>query len=286
LGQNHFPTSGIWRANFPIILPENHSAYSPVRNIERRRFAVKNDVNLVKNNLFLRHPPAILLPLNALSIKEKTMKTARLIALLTIAATCMASAATNVVSSANVVGYNQITIPSNQYVLVSLGFNNESNTINGLFGSLPVGSTIHLWDTLNQRWNSNSKDRSGWGTAGTNKITIGTGAFVELPVNVQTNIYFSGDVPTAGTSAVYKVNGYGILAYPYPADVAFTNTVLAKNAAVGDEVSFWSNGWVSYSKDRSGWAGAENVKIQVGQAFFYKSSSGSAVNEIKPYTLD
>lgn len=199
----------------------------------------------------------------------------------------MAFAQTNVVSSANVVGYNQITIPSNQYVLVSLGFDNNSNTVENLFGTLPSGSSVIIWDTENQRYKTIARTRAGWDSGKTNRISIGMGAFVTLPANVQTNIYFSGDVPMAETTAVYKVNGYTLVSFPYPTDTAFTNTALYKNSVSGDSVSLWTNGWATYSKTRAGWsAGTTNIQLKVGQAFFYKSTSSSAANEVKPYTIN
>lgn len=197
-----------------------------------------------------------------------------------------AFAQTNVVTSANVVGYNQITIPSNQYVLVSLSFNNASNTIDSLFGTLPTGAQVILWDTAQQAYTTFGKTRSGWGAGGTNTLDSGIGAFVSLPVNVQTNIYMSGDVPTNATLPVYVVSGYRLIAYPFPADVAFTNTSLAINGATGDSISLWNNGWTTYGKTRSGWGEATNLQLQVGQALFYKASSNSTVNLVKPYTLD
>lgn len=198
-----------------------------------------------------------------------------------------AFAQTNVVSSANVVGYNQITIPSNQYVLVSLDFNNESNTINGLFGTLPVGSLVSLWDSTAQTWNTSQKTRSGWGTGGTNIIAVGAGAFIKLPALPATNIYLAGDVPTTTQSTIYVVNGYKLLSYPYPADKMFTNTALAAGSAVGDIVSVWSsNTWVNYQKTRSGWGAATNLQINVGQGLFYKAATNRTVNEVIPYTIN
>jgi hypothetical protein len=202
------------------------------------------------------------------------------------------SYAQTTVSSANVVGYNQITIPSNQFVLVALDFETADNSISNVFNTLPVSSRIYLWDTGNQKYKlitRNAENRGGWGTNGATKITKGVGAFVALPANVQTNIFFSGDVPTVATSSIYQVNGFALIAYPYPADVAFTNTALAKNAVTGDRISVWNNGWSSYTKNaenRGGWNTASNVIIKVGQAFFYQSTTNSTVNELKPYTLD
>jgi hypothetical protein len=77
------------------------------------------------------------------------------------------------------------------------------------------------------------------------------------------------------------------VAYPYPVDVPFTNTVLAINSAVNDELSIWDNGWTTYTKtSRGGWGAATNLVIEVGQAFFYKSAASSSIDEVKPYTLD
>jgi hypothetical protein len=190
-------------------------------------------------------------------------------------------------SNTAILGYTKIAVPSNQYVLVSLDFNNESNTIDGLFGNLPSGSSVYLWDASTQSYKISSKTRSGWGTAGTNRIQVGGGAFVTLPAGVQTNLLLSGNVPTSGTSSVYKANGYSLVSYPYPVLMSFTNTALAKSAATGDMLSIWqNNGWKTYSKSRGGWTGAENLQLKPGQAFFFKTSNMGSVNEIRPYTID
>jgi hypothetical protein len=195
-------------------------------------------------------------------------------------------AASNTV--ANVLGYTKISIPSNQYVLVALDFNNESNTINGLFGNLPSGSMVYMWDTAAQIYKVTSKSRAGWGTSGTNRIEKGAGAFITLPQNVQTNVLLSGSVPTAGTTTVYKVNGYSLVSYPYPVVMAFTNTALAKTAASGDQISVWqTNSWKTYTKTRAGWgADAGGLQLKPGQAFFFKAIGSGSANEIRPYAID
>ena len=195
-----------------------------------------------------------------------------------------AFAQTNVVSSANVVGYNQITIPSNQYVLVALDFNNASNTVNGLFGNLPTGSEVSFWNPATQGYVSVAKTRAGWGTGGTNVLDIGAGAFLKVPA--ATNIYMSGDVPVNATSVLYVVTGFKVLSYPYPADTYFTNTALAKGSATGDEVSKWNNGWTTYAKTRAGWGAGTNLQLKVGEALLYKAATGRTVNEVIPYTLN
>lgn len=221
--------------------------------------------------------------------KEKQMK--KFIGPLVIASLIGGAAfaqSTNVVSSANVVGYNQITIPSNQYVMVSLDFERgASNTVTALFGTLPNGSKVSVWDTVNQRYVTYLRGLTGFGTSGTNRITIGSGCFVSLPANVQTNIYLSGDVPTAKTTAVYKVNGYAILSYPYPVDVAITNMTLGKTAVNGNKISVWNgSGYTTYLRGLTGWGTAGSNVLKVGQAFFFQGTVNTNVNETIPYTLE
>lgn len=191
----------------------------------------------------------------------------------------------NTVASANILGYTKITIPSNQLVLISTRFINSSNTVNGLFGSLPNGSAVYFWDTASQVYSSAMKTRSGWGAFGTNTIDRGAGVFLALPANTQTNVILSGTVPTDNTAAVYVVNGLALVSYPYPSATAFTNTTLAISAASGDSVSFWNNGWLSYMKTRSGWGAATNKQIGISEAFFFKGSSSATRQELQPYSI-
>lgn len=196
---------------------------------------------------------------------------------------CSASAA-----GGNVLGYTKITVPSNQYTLVALDFNNESNTIKGLFGNLPIGSKVYTWNAAAQRYNTFSKGIAGWGAPGTNKIERGVGAFVVLPTGIQTNMLLSGSVPTAGTTTVYKATGYSLISYPYPVLMTFSNTAIAKTAVVGDKLSIWqNNAWKVYTRGITGWpAEAKNLQLKPGQAFFFQSAGGGSANEIRPYTVD
>ena len=203
-----------------------------------------------------------------------------------------AFADTNVVSSVNVVGYNQVAILSNQLVLVSLDFNTTNNTVAGLFGSLPTGSQVSIWDPspapTGQKWNVYGKIRTGWSPSGTNVIAIGSGVFIKGAS--ATNIWLAGDVPTNETATIVTAsNLLKILSYPYPADMPLTNTVLAKGAATGEQISLWTtNGWAVYGKIRTGWnpTTITNVVLKVGDAMFYKGVTNRAVNEVKPYTIN
>ena len=208
---------------------------------------------------------------------------------LTILTAVSFAAQAQTVGSANVMGYTKITIPSNEYAFVALNFETTNNTINDLFGDLPNSSKIILWNTSIQDYDpAIQKGRSGWGAAGTNQIKIGQGVFVLLPPDVEETVLFSGDVLNTGTTTVYSVNGYSPLAFPYSSETYFTNTALAKTAANSDKVSFWvNNDWVSYQKGRSGWdVDVSSVKIKLGEGFFYETSTGKGVDEVRPYSLD
>lgn len=181
----------------------------------------------------------------------------------------------------NVIGVTKVTLPANQYVMISTSFLNESNTVQGLFGDFPTGSEVVFWNADQQQYVSVTKTRAGWGTSGTNSIIRGTGAFLSTPQ--ATNLFVAGDVPDDGTSTIYVANGYALLSYPYPANIAFTNTTLATSALTGDAVSFWDNGWSTFTKTRAGWVGTTNVQLRSGQAFFYQSTTDASRTEPQPY---
>jgi len=214
------------------------------------------------------------------------MKKSRIVFVVALAFAGVSCAASNTVG--NVLGYTRVTIPSNQYVLVSLDFNNASNTIDDLFGNLPTGSAVYFWDTAAQNYNTVAKLRTGWENSGTNRVQIGAGAFIRLPTGVQTNVLLSGNVPTAGTTTVYTAIGYSLVSYPYPVLMSFTNTTLAKTAATGDQIALWqTNSWTIYSKTRAGWIGAESLEIKPGQGFFFQAAGSGSADEICPsYTID
>ena len=111
--------------------------------------------------------------------------------------------------------------------------------------------------------------------------------FISLPANFQTNMIMSGTVPLNPTTTVFTVNGYAAISYPYPASIPFTNTAVAKKALSGDIVSFWNNGWTSYSKSRAGWGvEVQNVQVNIGTAFFFKSTLNGQSYEECPYTIN
>jgi len=179
----------------------------------------------------------------------------------------------------------QINLAKDDLTLFSTSLINESNTIDRLFGELPTGSNIYMWDVAEQVYRIFIKTDLGWGVGGTNTVENGQGLFIQLPAGVQTNLMITGDVPLDASKNVFSSEGYALLSYPYPHDVLFVNTEMAKKAAVGDQISFWESGWVTYTKTASGWLGAEELKLKMGQAFFYRSSQNTTYIEPRPFDI-
>jgi len=199
----------------------------------------------------------------------------------------LASYAADTVSSANIVGYKTITVLSNQYNLISTAFDSTNNTIESTFTAMPTGTIILFWDTVNQQYKSISKTRGGWGENGTNVVERGSGVFIKLPDGINTmEITVSGDVPLDDTFTNCTAEGYTLMSYPYPSEVEFEMTALSTNSAIGDIISFWDNGWISYSKTRGGWADLGTNSLKIGQAFFYKTSATEKISEPRPYNLN
>ena len=216
-----------------------------------------------------------------------------ILALSVMAAGAMAQS-TNV-NSVNVVGYTTVTVPSNNgLVLVSLNLESVSGQamcISNLVGDqLPVNSWAHIWDRTKNGYYSTSKTRSGWGSIGTSNIMRGDAFWLQngsLTANYV--VVFSGEVPDStleATTTVSQISQVDAVGYPYPADILWTNTTLAKNSLVGDWLHVWNGaGYVSYSKTRGGWGVAETNTIRLGQGFWFQTTNTVAWTESVPYNL-
>jgi len=190
------------------------------------------------------------------------------------------------VTSANIVGYNKVTVNNGDYTLISSALLGTNNTLGTLLADVPVGTSVLSWNSGTQSYETVSKTRGGWGTAATNTLPQSGGVFVQLAGGSDFDIITSGDVPTNSTISIDTVNGLTLVSYPFPAPVAFSNTTIASSALVGDSVSFWQSGaYNTFSKTRGGWGANGATIIQPGQAFFYLTTTGKANAEAVPYNL-
>jgi hypothetical protein len=205
---------------------------------------------------------------------------------------------TNQVLSRNAVGYEAIIVPSNKLNLVRLDFVNLDGapyTVTNLIGDqLPQGSSVFIWNKATASYVGENKIRTGW-SPGTNRITRGVGMFIKGPgglanVSNQYTVYFMGEVPdslTAPTTSISGITGVNLHGYPYPADIQWTNTGLARNGAQGDSLFIWdvsNQTYVGYNRIRTGWGAGTNVILRPGQGFWYSSTTVQNWVEIKPYT--
>lgn len=187
--------------------------------------------------------------------------------------------------SANITAVMRVDLTVDDLTLFSTSLINPGNTINDLFRDLPDGSRIYMWDVQEQSYRIFLKTDLGWGSGGTNAVKNGQGLFIRLPPGAQASVSVSGDVPLEDSLPGFFAEGYALLSYPYPHDVLFIDTGLAAKARFGDEVSFWQNGWLTYTKTEAGWIGAEELRLRPGQAFFYRSSQNTVYAEPRPFEI-
>ena len=210
------------------------------------------------------------------------MKTARLIALLLLAA-AVSQAATNVVSSANVVGYIQVVDPaSNRYVLISAPFNSGTGTVSTLVDILGTNQLrrasfaiqcdqIIMWDTVQQKYvryaqktNGNFYYTTNFGSSAQSvnpTVTRGQALWLLAPsatyAPTSRVIYISGNVPNDGAYTNPVVGNSGkplnFMANPYPVEVDLNNLINTNDGAKGssfavsaDKIKLWDDASQQY----------------------------------------
>ena len=219
-----------------------------------------------------------------------------------LAASVIVASAQSEVLSGNAVGYIKRTVPAagklaavahplNSMSASSLMFTNTS-----ISTEMPNGSWAYFWNPTTQKWVGSQKSGKGaWdAVAGTKEIVPGEMFFLKTPAAQATDVAvtITGEVPDEPTltRAVVGGNAIAALGNPYPVDVAFTNTDVAKNAANGSWGYFWNpdtQRWVGSQKSGKGaWDGVAQAKtIQAGEGFFLKDAgAGSVWTNTKPYT--
>jgi hypothetical protein len=209
------------------------------------------------------------------------MKAARLIALLTIAAACMAQADTNVVSSANVVGYIQVVDPaSNRFVLISAPFNSGTGTVSTLldvFGTNQLRQSnlsgrcdqVIMWDIAQQKYVSYAQKTNGLfypilqftGSSTNPTVTRGQALWILSPsatyAPTSRVIYLSGNVPNDGayTNSIVGNSGnpLNFIANPYPVEIDINSLINTNDGAKGntlagraDKIILWDDALQQY----------------------------------------
>lgn len=190
-------------------------------------------------------------------------------------------AVTNVVSSANVVGYIKVTDPaSNRLVLVSSPFETGTNTTASLvdiFGTNQLRQSflavrcdqIFTWDVVQQQYVQYAQKTNGLfyyatnftGAAVNPTITRGQALWIRSPAAsyapTNIDIYISGDVPNDGSYTNPVVGNSGnpmnFLANPYPVEMDINSLINTNDGAIGsflatkaDKIFLWDDASQQY----------------------------------------
>ncbi len=214
-----------------------------------------------------------------------------------IASAAFADDPTNVVSSANIVGYVQTEVPASTFSLVANQFistNGTDKTIGEIFGAtLPDGTELYVFDGTYTTYSY--VDGMGWVDenfldAGDILIKRGQSLWIKNTQTSPEEVTFSGDVPKNNSTTNSLLEGFTLISSAYP--VSETLLDLNFNAIDGDEIYvFQTGGYVTYSYvDGMGWVDenfldASNITIDVGVGFWYKTSSSRDWVQAIPYSL-
>jgi len=183
------------------------------------------------------------------------------------------------VYSANVVGYYNVTVPANQFVLTGNQLvNSTSNDLNTLVSSLPNKSTAETW--TGSGFASSAKGSGGWVPDST--IAVGQGFFVITPASAGTvsNTFVGAVVVNTGASVTntYAGSSFSLIAspIPYATDLNDTNNTLNTSTLPNKTtIEIWNgSGFTSSAKGSGGWVPDEN--IAVGQGFFVEPPAAGA----------
>lgn len=206
-----------------------------------------------------------------------------------------AFAATNVVSSANIVGYNKEITAENGLKISALQFDTgTSNTPTSVYGdNLPKGSKMFLWNGSGYeiasytdvfvafvgnvtKWDANPE------------FFIGDGYWIDS-AGVSTSV-LSGNVILSDSVTNGLIEGVNLVSYPYPVDRVITNLGFTPNK--GDKIFIWNGTgydiasytdvFVAFQGNVTKWDNETN-SISVGQGFWYESVSNSTWIANKPF---
>ncbi|MCU0857798.1 MAG: hypothetical protein MUC65_05270 [Pontiellaceae bacterium] len=167
-----------------------------------------------------------------------------------------AFAQTNVVTSANVVGYSKVSLEAGgKYTMSTCNFETgATNTLLSIFGTNQLTQSdsygdcdrIFVWNAGTQTYQAwaqwtdgvfyKANDLDEWNQAisGNPAIPVGQGFFIASG-SVSNTVYFSGDVVAVSTQSVSVVAGYQILANPFTCDIALQATTFADCGAASDD---------------------------------------------------
>lgn len=211
------------------------------------------------------------------------MRTKALLGLAVLAAGLATSVAQNVYSL-NVVGYYNVPVPANQYVLVANQLNTTNNTLaaiipggpaGAIFQKLANGYSAYVFDDVDLAWTPN----------GSATLNPGEGGLYKSPV--ATTLTFVGEVMQGSLTNTLPINAYAIRSSMVP-QAGKVTTDLAFPGEPGDILQVLGNGYSAYVFDDVdlAWSPSEPT-IGVGQGFLMKKAPTSTKTQwVRNFTVN
>lgn len=211
------------------------------------------------------------------------------IAIALAALAVMAAAASAAVYSQNAVGFINVTIGENEFVPLTIPFDvlgSEEGSI--LFRDTQIakdakrGSVAYFW--RNQKWVPANAGPKGFTTD--ERLQPGE-CFFFKPSNAMT-FTLNGEVPSDDkiTVTLLEAENFSAVGNPYPVDMPFKDTAIAKSAQRGAQAFFWKDGrWNPVTAGPSGFT--TDAVLKAGEGIFFKSTKKDTATiyaeETKPY---
>jgi hypothetical protein len=195
------------------------------------------------------------------------MRTKALLGAAILAAGLASSMAQNVYSL-NVVGYYNVPVPANQYVMVANQLTTTNNTLGGILPTVPPGS---IFQKFGAGWSAYVFDDADlvWTPNASATLAPGEGGFFKSPV--ATTLTFVGEVKQGSLTNNLPIGLYTVVGSQVPQ--AGTATALGIPGEPGDIIQKWTTSWQSFVFDDVDLAWTPTVpSFGVGEGFFYKKS--------------
>lgn len=174
------------------------------------------------------------------------------------------------------------TVDADQWDLMSVPLVvNPSNRFGIVASNASYKSTVYFYDSGLTNFSSGTKGLKGWTAAISNRVVLpGEGFFLHASTNAGYAMNVHGEVPGGPvTNQVHE--RWSALGYPFPDEIAWTDTSLASDLPVGSIVYFWDTdiaGLEIFRKGppaKGGWGAASNHVLSPGDGFIVRQPPGS-----------
>ena len=261
--------------------------------------------------------------------------------------------------TSGIFGCTKVVAPAGDFKMIGTAFDvgddgvttlDEMLGTNGFYASFSKDEAdrVYIWDAVNSKYEAAFLNDDAWGTtnpdtsgeiafkwcyfddaisfyplpcSGASKYELESGESLYVKVANEVEVVLSGNVPTVSTTKVTIVEGFNMVANPYPVDTALKDIISVSDGAyanfskdAADRIYVWDNGkYDSYFLNDDAW-GATNPDtleeiafkwcyfddvvsfyplpaskmISAGTGFYYSRGSHGLMEweTVRPYSLD